>query len=70
MKPFKQIREKKEDDKSSVYIKKKFMGSKYTAVIHKSPKGFVAYLDGDKLDTFRTQKDAMKGLEMAMKELT
>lgn len=69
MKLFKEIREKKEDTKS-VYSKKKFMGSKYPVEIVKEPKGFVAYLDGDKLDTFRTQKDAMKGLEMAMKELT
>lgn len=68
MKLFKQIRERK-DAKSSVFSKKKFMGSKYTAQIVKEPKGFVAYLDGDKLDTFRSSKDAMKALEMLMKEL-
>ena len=69
MKLFKEIREKKED-KTSVFSKKKFAGSKYTAEIVKEPKGFVAYLDGDKLDTFRSKKDAMKGLEMAIKELS
>ena len=68
MKLFKEIREKKEEE--TVFIKKKFGGTKYTAVIHKAPKGFVAYLDGDKLDTFRSKKDAVKALEMAIKELT
>ena len=68
MKLFKEIREKKEEE--TVFIKKRFGGTKYTAVIHKAPKGFVAYLDGDKLDTFRSKKDAMKGLEMAVKELS
>ena len=67
MKLFKEIREKKEEE--TVFIKKKFGGTKYTAVIHKAPKGFVAYLDGDKLDTFRSKKDAMKALEMAIKEI-
>ena len=69
MKLFKQIREKKEN-KKSVYSKKKFMGTNYPVEIVKEPKGFCVYIDGDKLDTFRTQKDAMKGLEMAIKELT
>ena len=68
MKLFKEIREKKEEE--TVFIKKKFGGTKYTAVIHKAPKGYVAYLDGDKLDTFRSKKDALKALEMAIKELT
>ena len=68
MKPFKEIREKNEEV-GSVFIKKKFGGTKYTAVIHKAPKGYVAYLDGDKLDTFRSKKDAMKALEMAIKEI-
>ena len=69
MKLFKEIREKKED-KDSVFLKKRFGGTKYTAEVVKEPKGFVAYLDGDKLDTFRSKKDAVKALEMAIKELT
>ena len=36
----------------------------------KEDKDSVAYLDGDKLDTFRSKKDAVKALEMAIKELT
>jgi len=64
MKSFRQIREKKGD---SVYKKK--MG-KYPVEIVKDKNKFVAFIDGDKLDTFRSEKDAIKGIEMAMKELT
>ena len=32
-------------------------------------KGFVAVIDGDVLDTFRTERDAVKSIETAIKEL-
>ena len=64
MKSFRQIREKKGE---SVYKKK--MG-KYPVEIVKDTKGYVAFIDGDKLDTFRNEKDAKKAIDMAMKELT
>ena len=36
---------------------------KYPAEIKKEGSKYVAYVDGDKLDTFRSEKDAKKGIE-------
>lgn len=36
----------------------------------KTNKGFAAYIDGDFLDTFRSERDAIKSIETAIKELT
>jgi len=33
---------------------------KVKVMIHKEPKGFTTYIDGDKLDTYKTQKEAEK----------
>ena len=38
--------------------------------VYKTRKGFDAYIDGDHLDTFRSEKDAIKSIETAIKELT
>ena len=39
-------------------------------MIHKDTKGFTVYIDGDKLDTFRSKREAQKaGMEFA-KELS
>lgn len=39
-------------------------------MIHKDAKGFTVYIDGDKLDTFRSKREAQKaGMEFA-KELS
>lgn len=38
--------------------------------IYKTPKGYAAYVDGDMLDTFRSERDAKKAAETAIKELT
>ena len=38
--------------------------------IHKTSKGYVAMVDGDELDTYKSEKDAKKGIEVAIKELT
>ena len=60
MKSFKELRENKG---SSVYKKKH---GKYPVEIKKEGSKFVAYIDGDKLDTFRNQKEAEKaGVEFA-----
>ena len=41
-----------------------------TVMIHKDVKGYTTYIDGDKLDTFRSRREAQKaGMEFA-KELT
>ena len=37
--------------------------------IMKDKKGYTAYIDGDRLDTFRSEKDAKKGIDFAIKEL-
>lgn len=37
--------------------------------VQKTKKGFVAVIDGDILDTFRTERDAVKSIETAIKEL-
>jgi hypothetical protein len=63
MKSFKEIREAK-----SPPVFKKKMG-KYPVEIVKDSKGFVAYIDGDKLDTFRSEGDAKKAITAALKEL-
>ena len=36
---------------------------KYPAEIKKEGSKYVAYVDGDKLDEFRSEKDAKKGIE-------
>jgi hypothetical protein len=38
--------------------------------IYRTAKGFEAYVDGDYLDKFRTERDAKKAAETAIKELT
>ena len=63
MKSFKELRENKG---SSVYKKKH---GKYPVEIKKEGSKFVAYIDGDKLDAYRSEKDAKKGIEMMIKEL-
>jgi len=32
----------------------------HTVMVHKDTKGFTTYIDGDKLDTYRSQKEAEK----------
>ena len=40
--------------------------NRHKVVIHKDKKGFSVYIDGDKLDTYRSQKEAEKmGLAFA-----
>jgi predicted transcriptional regulator len=34
--------------------------SGHTVMVHKNKKGFTVYIDGDELDTYRTQKEAEK----------
>ena len=34
--------------------------NKHTVMIHQDKKGFSVYIDGDKLDTFKSQKEAEK----------
>jgi hypothetical protein len=57
MKTFQQIREKKMPAGDHVFDKKV---NGHTVMVHKDKKGFSVYIDGDKLDTFKSQKEAEK----------
>jgi hypothetical protein len=57
MKTFQQIREKKMPAGQHVFDKKV---NRHTVMVHKDNKGFSVYIDGDKLDTFKSQKEAEK----------
>jgi hypothetical protein len=71
VKTFKQIREKKSPKyKGDVVYSAKSTGSvKVPVAIVKEPKGFCVYIDGDKLDVFKTQALAMKTLKTTLKSL-
>jgi len=66
MKTFSEVRNKKPKG-DLVYSKKH---KRIATSVYKTPKGFVAYIDGDLLDTFRSERDAVKSIETAIKELT
>ena len=53
MKSFKNIREAKSMPVGDHVFSKKI--NKHTVMIHKDKKGFSVYIDGDKLDTYRSQ---------------
>ena len=61
MKTFKQLRENK-----SVVNKK--MGG-YPVVISKTPKGYELKIDGDRVDVFRSPKEAEKTAKQVLKDL-
>ena len=64
MKLFKELRE---STKGKLVHDKKY--GKYKAQIYKDGAKFHAYLDGDRLDTFRNQQDAEKSIETMVKAL-
>jgi len=55
MKSFKNIREKKMPAGDHVFSKKV---NRHSVMVHQDKKGFSVYIDGDKLDTYKTQKEA------------
>ncbi len=71
MKTFKQIREKKSSKYKGkpVYSAKTTGSIKVPVVIVKEPKGYCVYIDGDKLDVFKTESEAMKTLKTTVKSL-
>ena len=69
MKSFAELREAakpKTFGGQQVFSKK--MG-KYPVVINKDKKGYSAFIDGDFLDTFRSEKDAMNAVQSMLKAL-
>lgn len=63
MKTFQQIREAKD----KVVLKKKMSG--YPVVITKTEKGFHLSIDGDSVDTFKSQKEAESTAKQVLKDL-
>lgn len=63
MKTFQQIREAKD----KVVFKKKMSG--YPVVITKTEKGFHLTIDGDSVDTFKSQKEAAATAKQVLKDL-
>ena len=49
-----------------IVFNKKMKGVK--VVIHKERNGFVTYIDGDRLDLYKTQKEAEKAANEFMKQ--
>lgn len=56
MKSFAQLREAKKEPKGDKVFSKKV--GKVKVTVYQEGKGFCAYIDGDKLDTYRSQKEA------------
>lgn len=65
MKTFTELRNKKLTGK--VVFDKRIQ--RVPVKIVKDIKGFTAYVDGDKLDTYRSAREAKKSAETAIKEL-
>lgn len=63
MKTFQQIREAKD----KAVFKKKMSG--YPVVITKTAKGFHLTIDGDSVDTFKSQKEAESTAKQVLKDL-
>ena len=68
MKSFLQIRES--TSKGKVVFKKKINRIDVVITKDKGRLPFVVYIDGDKLDAFKNQKDAEKSATETIKELT
>ena len=49
-----------------IVFNKKIKGVK--VIIHKERNGFVAYIDGDRLDVYRSQREAEKAASEFMKQ--
>lgn len=56
--------------KGEVVFNKKIKRIPVLIVKEKGTLPFVAYVDGDKLDAFKSEKDAVKSAEKVIKELT
>lgn len=67
MKTFSQIRELTgRHPQGKMVFNKKIKGVK--VMIHKERNGFVTYIDGDRLDLYKTQKEAEKAANEFMKQ--
>ena len=62
MKTFQQIRELAGRKPSGKVVASKKIG-KIKIEVYKEPSGFVAYVDGDRLDSYKNEKEAVKAAE-------
>ncbi len=75
MKTFSEIRRNTSKKEGEVVFKKKIKRIQVEIIKRADIKGrenvpFVAYVDGDRLDAFRSLKDAQKAAETVIRELT
>lgn len=66
MKSFTQIREKKRLPSGKPLITKRI--NKHIVSVFKNDKGFAVFVDGDKLDVYKTKRDAEKSAIAFAKE--
>lgn len=66
MKTFAQIRELSGRKPSGKQVVNKKIG-KVQVQVYKEPSGFVAYIDGDRLDRYKNEKEALKAAEEFIK---
>ena len=66
MKTFAQIRELAGRKPSGKMVLSKKLG-KIQIQVYKEPNGFVAYVDGDRLDRYRSEKEAAKAAQEFVK---
>lgn len=66
MKTFAQIRELSGRNPSGKQVVNKKIG-KVQVQVYKEPSGFVAYIDGDRLDRYKNEKEALKAAEEFIK---
>lgn len=59
MKTFRQVREKLDRHPSGQMVMNKKI-NRVPVMIHKEKSGFVVYIDGDRLDDYKSQKEAEK----------
>lgn len=66
MKIFSEIRKNNKIEGQTVFSK---VVKKHKVMISKTDKGFTVYIDGDKLDTYRSQREAEKMGKTFAKEM-
>lgn len=68
MKTFTQLREKLDRHPSGQMVFNKKI-DRVPVMIHKEVSGYVVYIDGDRLDSYKTQREAEKSATQFVKQL-
>lgn len=69
MKTFSEIRKKHAGPSGDAVLNKKLNGIK-VQIFKDKGNSFVAWVDGDRLDSFKTKQDAEKAVKAVIRELT